>query len=196
VSRRVDSYATHPLLIEHPDLIFRRVRRPGRFFARRRRDRYHGMVRPDQQPHTENQPSPSDRSLQSSPTESDERDHDPAALSRRAKCSKVNVATASQRRAGRVDVTADHGNRSEEWGLYGHPMHAPVPALLAVPQAETIGDGHQSHTPTLDPPEPLTVTRIYGAETDRDRFGALGYSSLTGVVFSRTIPSARRVLPR
>jgi hypothetical protein len=76
---------------------------------------------------------------------------------------------------GRVAVTADHGNLFGEWGLYGHPMHTPVPALLAVPWAETTGDGGDGHDPTLEPPEPLPVSRVHGTDTDRDRLEALGY---------------------
>jgi len=77
--------------------------------------------------------------------------------------------------SGRVAITADHGNLFGEWGLYGHPMETPVPALLAVPWAETTGEGRKSETPTLEPPEPLPVSRVYGNGTDRDRLRALGY---------------------
>lgn len=76
---------------------------------------------------------------------------------------------------GRVVLTADHGNLFGEWGLYGHPMHTPVPALLDVPWVETTAADQQTHQPTLDPPEELPVSRVYGAETDRDRLDALGY---------------------
>jgi hypothetical protein len=84
------------------------------------------------------------------------------------------VATLVEHVEGRVAVTADHGNLFGEWGLYGHPMHTPVPALLAVPWAETTGEG-RSYDPTLEPPEQLPVTRVHGAETDTDRLEALGY---------------------
>ncbi|WP_262175434.1 hypothetical protein [Haloarcula laminariae] len=76
---------------------------------------------------------------------------------------------------GRVAVTADHGNLFGEWGLYGHPMQTPVPALLAVPWAETTGIDCESRTPSLEPPETLPVSRVYGADSDRDRLDALGY---------------------
>jgi hypothetical protein len=76
---------------------------------------------------------------------------------------------------GRVAVTADHGNLFGEWKLYGHPMHTPVPALLAVPWAETTARDDGTHDPTLSPPEPLPVSRVYGAEADTDRLEALGY---------------------
>jgi hypothetical protein len=85
------------------------------------------------------------------------------------------VRTLIENVSGRVAVTADHGNLFGEWGLYGHPMCTPVPALLAVPWAETDGDGRRDYTPTIGPPEPLPVGRVYGAETDRDRLAALGY---------------------
>jgi hypothetical protein len=85
------------------------------------------------------------------------------------------VATLVDNVDGRVAVTADHGNLFGEWGLYGHPMHTPVPALLAVPWAETRGVDRRTRLPTLDPPESLPVTRVYGADTDRERLDALGY---------------------
>jgi len=85
------------------------------------------------------------------------------------------VATLLENVEGRVAITADHGNLFGEWGLYGHPMETPVPALLAVPWAETRGTDRGTRTPTLDPPEPLPVSRIYGADSDRERLAALGY---------------------
>jgi hypothetical protein len=86
-----------------------------------------------------------------------------------------DVATLVRNVSGRVAVTADHGNLFGEWGLYGHPMCTPVPALLSVPWAETTGGDRRDYTPTLEPPEPLPVGRVYGTETDRDRLEALGY---------------------
>jgi len=74
-----------------------------------------------------------------------------------------------------VAVTADHANLFGEWGLYGHPMHTPVPALLTVPWVETTGGGRGEYDPTLDPPEPLPVSRVYGADADTERLAALGY---------------------
>ncbi len=85
------------------------------------------------------------------------------------------VATLVENVDGRVAVTADHGNLFGEWGLYGHPMHTPVPALLEVPWTVTTGGGRRSHDPTLEPPEPLPVGRVYGAEADEERLAALGY---------------------
>ncbi len=77
--------------------------------------------------------------------------------------------------SGRVAVTADHGNLFGEWGLYGHPMQTPVPALLRVRWAVTIGQDRRTYTPSLTPPESLPVGRVYGAEADTDRLDALGY---------------------
>ncbi|GCF13188.1 hypothetical protein Harman_11230 [Haloarcula mannanilytica] len=85
------------------------------------------------------------------------------------------VATLLENVDGRVAITADHGNLFGEWGLYGHPMETPVPALLAVPWAETWGTDRETRSPALDPPEPLPVSRVYGAEGDQDRLDALGY---------------------
>ena len=76
---------------------------------------------------------------------------------------------------GRVAITADHGNLFGEWGLYGHPMNTPVPELLAVPWAETTADGRDRRDPKLEPPEPLPVSRVYGAESDEERLDSLGY---------------------
>ena len=86
-----------------------------------------------------------------------------------------SVALLLENVSGRVALTADHGNLFGEWGLYGHPMHTPVPALLDVPWAEVTATDRESHEPTLTPPEPLPVSRLYGAETERDRLAALGY---------------------
>ncbi|WP_299262457.1 hypothetical protein [Halorientalis sp.] len=77
--------------------------------------------------------------------------------------------------ADRVAITADHANLFGEWGLYGHPMHTPVPALLAVPWVETEGRDHGTHDPACTPPEPLPVGRVYGDGDETDRLDALGY---------------------
>ena len=76
---------------------------------------------------------------------------------------------------GRVAITADHGNLFGEWGLYGHPVYTPIPALLAVPWAKTTGHDDRTRTPELTPPESLPVTRVYGVDGDQDRLDALGY---------------------
>jgi len=85
------------------------------------------------------------------------------------------VATLLDNVDGRVAVTADHGNLFGEWGLYGHPMHTPVPALLAVPWAEATGVDRGILDPELDPPEPLPVGRVHGETGERERLEALGY---------------------
>jgi len=76
---------------------------------------------------------------------------------------------------GRVAITADHGNLFGEWGLYGHPMETPVPALITVPWAETTATDRQTRTPTLEPPESLPVSRVYGEDTESEQLAALGY---------------------
>jgi hypothetical protein len=76
---------------------------------------------------------------------------------------------------GTVAITADHANLFGEWGLYGHPMHTPVPTLLTVPWVETSGGAQKRYEPTVEPPEPLPVSGVYGAEGDVERLAALGY---------------------
>ena len=76
---------------------------------------------------------------------------------------------------GRVAITADHGNLFGEWGLYGHPLSTPVPALITVPWAETTATDQRTRTPTLKPPESLPVSRVYGDDTEREQLSALGY---------------------
>lgn len=76
---------------------------------------------------------------------------------------------------GRVAITADHGNLFGEWGLYGHPMDTPVPALITVPWAETTATDEGVRTPTVEPPESLPVSRVYGDDTVEGRLDALGY---------------------
>jgi len=87
----------------------------------------------------------------------------------------ASVGTLLENVDGRVAVTADHGNLFGEWGLYGHPMYVPVPALLSVPWCETTAIDRGNHEPALEPPEPLPVSRVYDAGSDRDRLEALGY---------------------
>jgi len=87
------------------------------------------------------------------------------------------VAALAANVDGRIAVTADHGNCFGEWGLYGHPMYTPIPALLAVPWATVDGEDTGTREPTLAPPEPLPVSRVHAKrdETERDRLRALGY---------------------
>ena len=77
--------------------------------------------------------------------------------------------------ADRAVITADHANLFGEWGLYGHPMHTPVPSLVTVPWVETEGRDRGTHEPTCSPPEPLPVGRVYGDGDATDRLDALGY---------------------
>jgi hypothetical protein len=84
------------------------------------------------------------------------------------------VAALRANVTGRMVITADHGNLFGEWGLYGHPMHLPVPALLAVPWAETTASDRGDRTPGLAPPEPLPVSRVREGNVT-DRLEALGY---------------------
>ncbi|MEF8841791.1 MAG: hypothetical protein V5A62_09230 [Haloarculaceae archaeon] len=86
-----------------------------------------------------------------------------------------SVGTLLENVGDRVAITADHGNLFGEWGLYGHPMHTPVPELLSVPWCETTARDRGTREPTLEPPEPLPVSRVYDAAGDRDRLEALGY---------------------
>jgi hypothetical protein len=85
------------------------------------------------------------------------------------------VATLLANVDGRVAITADHANLFGEWELYGHPIHTPVPTLLAVPWVETTGHDSRTRTPELIPPESLPVSQVYGADGDYERLDALGY---------------------
>jgi len=77
--------------------------------------------------------------------------------------------------APRVVVTADHANLFGEWGLYGHPMATPVPALLRVPWVETSAWDTGSRTPSLAPPTELPVDRVAGETDVTEQLDALGY---------------------
>jgi hypothetical protein len=88
-------------------------------------------------------------------------------------CDEVTVFC--QNIDNRVAITADHGNLFGEWGLYGHPMETPVPALITVPWATMTASDQQTRTPTLQPPESLPVSRVYGDDTESEQLAALGY---------------------
>ena len=77
--------------------------------------------------------------------------------------------------ADRVVLTADHGNCFGEWGLYGHPMWTPVPALLRVPWVETTARDERTRVPSLAPPTALPVPDVVDGGDVRDRLDALGY---------------------
>lgn len=66
-----------------------------------------------------------------------------------------------------IALTADHGNAAGEWGLYGHPVGAPISAVRSVPWATVDGADEQTAAPGHQPPE----TSI---DTD-DQLAALGY---------------------
>ena len=85
------------------------------------------------------------------------------------------VASLLENIDGRVAITADHGNLLGEWGLYGHPLATPVPALITVPWVETKAVDRETRTPAAEPPEPLPVSRVYGEDTEAEQLAALGY---------------------
>lgn len=49
-------------------------------------------------------------------------------------------------------ITSDHGNGMGEFGVYGHPLYAPVPALKKVPWSVTTATDTGEHEPELEPP--------------------------------------------
>lgn len=68
--------------------------------------------------------------------------------------------------AGRVIITADHGNLLGEYGLYAHPQYVPIPALKRVPWNVTSANDDGDHQPEEREP----------TETDLDdQLEALGY---------------------
>ena len=71
--------------------------------------------------------------------------------------------------APRVVITADHGNAFGEWGHYGHPEGALLPALRRVPWVETTGTDKRTHTPDTYTRDEQTATTV------TDRLSALGY---------------------
>jgi len=52
--------------------------------------------------------------------------------------------------ANRAVITSDHGNAFGEWGLYGHPMHMPIPALRKVPWVETVAKDENIYSPDIN----------------------------------------------
>jgi hypothetical protein len=77
--------------------------------------------------------------------------------------------------SGRVVISSDHANLFGEWGLYGHPMQVPVPALVTVPWVVCEGGDQTTYSPSLTPPEEPPVEHIHGAGGADDRLRALGY---------------------
>jgi hypothetical protein len=77
--------------------------------------------------------------------------------------------------AAEVVITADHANLFGEWGLYGHPMRTPVPALVRVPWVETTAVDQHTRSPSLAPPTALPVDSVSGDSDVTDQLDALGY---------------------
>jgi len=48
-----------------------------------------------------------------------------------------------------VIISADHGNAVGEWGVYGHPVGFPHPAVKRVPWVETEANDSHGHTPKI-----------------------------------------------
>jgi hypothetical protein len=48
-------------------------------------------------------------------------------------------------------VTADHGNAMGEYGIYGHPLYVPIPALKKVPWCVTSAEDTGEYQPALKP---------------------------------------------
>ena len=71
--------------------------------------------------------------------------------------------------ADRVAITADHGEAFGEWGFYGHTIGSPVPAIRAVPWAETSATDTGSHEPVERTPVSLSDDGL------TDRLADLGY---------------------
>jgi hypothetical protein len=46
---------------------------------------------------------------------------------------------------GDIVVSSDHGNAFGEFGIYGHPPHAPLPSIRRVPWAKTTGKATDSY---------------------------------------------------
>lgn len=60
--------------------------------------------------------------------------------------------------ADRVAVTADHGNATGEWGVYGHPPRMPLPSLHVVPWYETTASDTGGYEPATDRPADRRAT--------------------------------------
>lgn len=72
---------------------------------------------------------------------------------------------------GEVAITADHANALGEWGIWGHPKHAPVPAVKRVPWVRTTATDTQSHDPG-----PADQTKSVTDAAVSERLDALGYA--------------------
>lgn len=68
-------------------------------------------------------------------------------------------------------ITADHGNALGEFGIYGHPMYVPLPALKRVPWSVTSAGDSGAYDPDTKRP-----TDAQAVERDvNDRLRDLGY---------------------
>jgi hypothetical protein len=73
--------------------------------------------------------------------------------------------------AGRVIISADHGNAMGEWGQYGHPAGVPIAPLRNVPWIETTAMDTGSYNPELEQDREYTTT-----DEVRSRLNNLGYA--------------------
>jgi hypothetical protein len=82
-----------------------------------------------------------------------------------------DVETLIENALGEVVVTSDHGNALGEWGVYGHPVHYPLPVLRRVPWATATGENKKTY-------DVRDVAEVDDATTDtsvRDHLKDLGY---------------------
>ena len=73
--------------------------------------------------------------------------------------------------AERAVVTADHGNAVGEYGIYGHPMYVPIPALKRVPYCRTSAEDRGGLDPAVD-----LSTGATADEGVEERLRDLGYA--------------------
>jgi len=71
--------------------------------------------------------------------------------------------------ADSVVITSDHGNALGEWGIYGHPMHMPVPSIREVPWVETTA------TDTEAMIDHLTYSEMEQQRDVKEKLRDLGY---------------------
>lgn len=70
-----------------------------------------------------------------------------------------------------VVITSDHGNALGEFGVYGHPLHVPIPSLKKVPWIVTSATDSGTYEPTEDEERVRDDT----SEDVADRLRNLGY---------------------
>lgn len=71
--------------------------------------------------------------------------------------------------SGSTVISADHGNAIGQWGVYGHPGHAPIPSLKRVPWVRL----EASDNETVFPENPVT-TGVSDTDVE-DHLRDLGY---------------------